>query len=395
MRIVFLAQRVPYPPDRGDKIPAFNEVRHLARHHDVHVFCLADGKEDLANLEGLSAIVASAAAVPLRRLAARLRVLWSLATGRSLTVGHFNERELHRRLARHMSERGADLLLVFSSGMAQFAEPYATVPRIMQFVDLDSLKWAQLARTSAAPMRWIYAIEARRLLRYERKVARDFSHSIVCTPSELADFHRLVQQERVSCVANGVDLEFFSPGPEPKRPGSMVFTGVMDYAPNIDAMLWFCREILPLIRRQVPEATLTICGSRPVRAVLDLAALDGVTVTGRVPEVVPYLRQAEVAVVPMRLGRGVQNKLLEAMATGLPCVATERAFGGIKAQANHDLLVADSPDLFASAVVALLRDSEERHRLGARARMAMETNYRWPTQLRRLDEIIAQVAVEA
>ena len=183
-----------------------------------------------------------------------------------------------------------DAILVNSSGMAQFVEPYSDVPRIMQFVDLDSLKWQQYAENSSIPRSWIFRREFHCLLEYERNLARTFTHSLVCTPRELKDLERLVPGAAASCVSNGVDLEVFRPQSLEKIPGEMVFTGVMDYYPNIEGIVWFCRDVLPLIRRELPGVTLTICGSRPDARVKALARIPGVTVTGRVPDVRPYLR---------------------------------------------------------------------------------------------------------
>jgi sugar transferase (PEP-CTERM/EpsH1 system associated) len=308
-----------------------------------------------------------------------------------LTVAYFNEPELHRRVAARMKAHSFDAIVVFSSGMAQFVEVYSNVPRIMQFADLDSLKWQQYAARLRPPKRWVYALEARRLLRYERCLATKFSHSLVCTPRELRDFEQLIPGAAVTCVSNGVDLEFFKPMELPKDPKSLVFTGVMDYYPNVSGVVWFCREVFPLLRQQVPGVTFTICGSRPNAAVQELGRLPGVMVTGRVPDVRPYLARASVGVVPLHVARGIQNKLLEAMSMGLPTVATTAAFDGVEAEQDRHVLVADTALSFADAVVRLLNDGGLRQRLGQAARAWVEANYRWETQLSRLDKVLTAV----
>ena len=263
MRILFLAQRVPYPPDRGDKIPTYNQLRHLAEAHEVAVACLADGEEDLANIAGLKSLATSIDVVAVRPLRARSRALAALGSRMPCTVAYFNERRLHEQVAKRMRREHFDAILVNSSGMAQFVEPYSDVPRIMQFVDLDSLKWQQYAENSSIPRSWIFRRESHCLLEYERNLARTFTHSLVCTPRELEDLERLVPGAAASCVSNGVDLEVFRPQPLEKIPGEIVFTGVMDYYPNIEGIVWFCRDVLPLIRLELPGVTLTICGARP------------------------------------------------------------------------------------------------------------------------------------
>lgn len=391
MRILYLAQRVPYPPDRGDKITTYREIIHLARDHEVSVACLGDGPEDLENVAALESLVASVDAVLLRRQQARVRALAALASGTPLTVAYFNEKTLHKRIAARMASRHFDAVVVYSSGMAQFVEPYADVPRIMQFADLDSLKWKQYARHYLPPRRWVYAAEARRLLRYERHIATTFCHSLVSTPCELQDFEQLIPGAAVSCVSNGVDLDYFQPRDIGKDKSMLVFTGVMDYFPNVQGVLWFCHEVLPLVRARVPDVTFTICGARPNAAVQALGRLPGVKVTGRVPDVRPYLARAEVGVVPLQTARGIQNKLLEAMAMGLPIVTTTPAFKGAGALADTHLLVADRPSDFAAAVVRLLQDKPLRARLKQAARAFTEANYRWETQLARLDDVLATV----
>jgi sugar transferase (PEP-CTERM/EpsH1 system associated) len=395
MIVFYLAQRVPYPPDRGDKIRTFNEIRHLCRRHEVHVFCLADGADDMENVRALDAYAASVTAVPRSNIASRVRALLALCTGKPFSVGYFDEAKLHRLIRAARERLNPDVALVFGSGMAQYVEPFDGLPRIMEFCDLDSLKWKQYAERGRAPSSFVYAAEARRLLDYERRVAYGFNHSVVCTLRELDDFERLIPGARASCIGNGVDLEFFAGGHVEKQPGRLVFTGVMDYLPNVDAVVWFSENVLPLVQETVPGATFTICGSRPTPQVQALATHPGVTVTGRVQDVRPYLDAAEVAVVPIRMARGIQNKLLEAMAMGLPCVSASAAWTGIEVTGEPGVMIADEPGEFADKVVALLRDPDLRARTGRSARSAVERHYSWDAQLEQLDAVLGDVVAEA
>jgi glycosyltransferase involved in cell wall biosynthesis len=423
MRILYLAQRVPYPPDRGDKIITYHQVRHLTRHHDVAVACLADGKADLANVPPLAEWTTSVDVVMLRPRAARLRALAALASGLPVTLAYFNEQELHARVAARLKAARFDALLVYSSSMAQFVEPYRNVPRSMHFADLDSLKWEQYAKRSRFLRSWLYQREYRRLLEYERHVAATFDHSLVCTPRELRDFQRLMPPVPASCVSNGVDLEYFRPpavhsqapleGPRSqalpgnallpgcawqrsdKRVHELIFTGVMDYLPNVEGVTWFCETVLPLIRSEVPEVSLTICGSRPNAQVQALGKIPGVAVTGWVPDVRPYLERASVCIVPLTIARGIQNKVLEAMAMELPTVTCSAAAAGIEAIPGRDLFVADAASDFAAVTVRLLRDEGLRRQTGAAARACVEANYRWEHHLARLDRILSGVTTSA
>jgi sugar transferase (PEP-CTERM/EpsH1 system associated) len=388
MRIFFVCRRVPFPPDRGDKIATFNEIRHLSAGHEVHVFCLGDGSQDLNNIPELRKYARSITAAPVNALTIKLRALRALLTGEPLSVAAFNEAKLHTAIRRKFDELRPDLIIVYSCNVAQFAEHFPHVPRIMQFGDLDSLKWRQYADRSRIPLKWIYAIEERRFLAYERRIARAFSHALVHTDLERRDFERLIPGVPVTLVGNGVDLDYFRPGGEAKQPASIVFTGVMDYRPNIDAVLWFCHEILPVIQAEIPEANFTICGSRPPPAVRSLAKRKGVTVTGWVADTRPYLDRAEVFVGPLRMARGVQNKVLEALAMGLPCVTSIAAWSGTVIPGGEGILATDDPGEFARHVVRLLRDATRRAEMGRKARAAAEANYQWEEQMALLDQVI-------
>ncbi len=394
LRIFYIAQRVPFPPDRGDKIVSFHTVRHLARHHEVHIFCVADGPGDLANVAGLGEIVASVTAVPGGGWRAKLRALVALVTGRPLSVAMMDEPALHQAVGEGFGRLRPDLLFVFSSNVAQFAGPFAGTPRIMHFVDLDSAKWTGYARSTPPPMGWIYGIEGRRMLAYERAIAHEFSYSLVCTDAERADFEALIPGAPVRTAAIGVDLEYFTSAGVVKIPGRLVFTGVMDYLPNVDAVTWFARDILPVVRQSVPAAHFVICGTRPSSAVMALARLPGVMVTGRVPDVRPYLDQAEVFVGPLRIARGIQNKVLEAMAMGLPVVTTRQVWRGTAFAEGDGGLVADEAGEFAARVVDLLGDGAMRKAMGGVARVAVERDYTWAAKLGVLDDVIAAVMTE-
>ncbi len=389
MRIFYICRRVPFPPDRGDKIAAFNAIRHLAARHEVHVFCLGDGVQDLANISGLQAYAKSVSAAPVDEFTIKLRALAALVTGQPLSVAALNESNLHDAIQKKFTELRPDLIIVYSCNMAQFAEHFPNVPRIMHFGDLDSLKWPQYAERSSIPLNWIYAIEARRLLGYERHIAQIFSHALVHTEIEKDDFERLIPGIPVAVVGNGVDLDYFRSAGEAKKPALMVFTGVMEYRPNIDAVVWFCDEILPIVQMEIPAANFTICGSRPALAVRRLAKRRGVRVTGWVADARLYLDRAEIFVAPLRMARGVQNKLLEALAMGLPCVASTAAWSGTTVADGQGILATDEPREFARHVIDLLGDSDGRAEMARRARAAAVANYRWEVQLACLDQVIA------
>ena len=390
MRIAYLAQRVPYPPDRGDKIATYNQVRYLSDRHEVEVFCLVQNERDIEHARTLSRIVAAVRTARVSALGALRHCASDLLRSEPLTLGLCRADALAREFAAAHRERAFDAALVYSSSMAQYVERFAALPRVMEFADLDSQKWEQYAARSRWPLRAVYARESRSLLAYERRIARAFGHVVMCTHKELADAKLLMPGIPASCIANGVDLDFFSPVDVPRRAGNLVFTGVMDYRPNVDGVVWFVEEVLPRLRECVAGATLTICGARPNRRVRALARTRGVEVTGRVPDVRPYLARAAACVVPLRMARGIQNKLLEAMAMGLPCVAARQCAEGLLPEALAAVRVADDAPQFAAAVAELLDDGATAARLGRAARRIVEEHYRWDRQLGQLERILAR-----
>jgi len=391
MNILFLTHRVPYPPDKGDRIRSYHLIRHLARNHRLHLACLAWSREEAAAADGLRELCASMEVIRRSEGWAKWSSLTGLVTGRPLTVPYFRSRELQRSVRRLCRDRSIDLVLVFSSGMAQFADRLSGIPRIIDFADVDSDKWMQYARRTAFPRSLIYALEGRRLRKYEKAAAERFDSCLVISRAEADLLRSFCPHCSLKVVSNGVDLEYFHPQDPSPDSLELVFVGVMDYHANVDGVLFFCRDILPLIRRRIPGATFTVVGGRPTPSVRRLARLDGVSVAGYVRDVRPYLSRAAVCVVPLRIARGVQNKILEAMACGRPVVTTSRALEGIEARAGRDLLVADEAGSFADLTVELLQDEKLRERIGRQARVLVEDRYRWERCLRPMDEVIEEV----
>jgi sugar transferase (PEP-CTERM/EpsH1 system associated) len=263
----------------------------------------------------------------------------------------------------------------------------------MDLIDIDSCKWRQYAHQAAFWKAWVYRLEATYLSEYERRIARLFDHLFVVTEQERRQFPDSPEAAHLQALANGVDLEFFTPHtpqslPIKQMPGALlVFTGVMDYWPNVEGMIWFVQRILPKVQQSVPDARLCIVGNHPTPVVQRLASSKGVTVTGYVQDIRDYLAAASVCVAPLRMARGIQNKVLEAMAMGRPVVSTVQAFEGIDAVAGEDIVVAEGEEDFARAIVGLLRDTERAERIGVHARACMEHHYRWDLNLARLSEI--------
>jgi sugar transferase (PEP-CTERM/EpsH1 system associated) len=395
MRVLMLAHRLPYPPTTGDKVRAYHVARHLARRHELTLAFPVDEPRPATALERLRREIPDLEYALIRRRPRRLAAFAHLLRGGSATVAYFGSAALRSRLAARLVGGGFDLLYVSSSSMAQYAAAAPGVPVVMDFVDVDSDKWLQYGAQLPAWQAWVYRLEGRRLRAHETAAARCADRCLVVSREEEALLRTLAPWCATTVIPNGVDLDHFRPAPVPADSPTVIFTGAMDYFPNADAAAWFCGEVFPRVRAAVPAARLLIVGKSPVAAVRALAAQPGVEVTGAVPEATPYFRRAAVAVAPLRVARGIQNKVLEAMAMGLPVVATSRAHAGIEAEPGRHLFVEDDPAASAALIARLLGDAPLRRAIGAAARRFVESHHSWNRLLTRLDGVIADVMVSA
>jgi sugar transferase (PEP-CTERM/EpsH1 system associated) len=393
LRAIFLSQRVPYPPTRGDKIITWRMVEWLHRHHDVTCFAFSHDDQDAAGAADLRRMGVDIVAVPYCRPVAAIKGGLALGTRRPLTTALLSSSRLSAEVQRRMP--GADLAVAFSSSMGAFLGPFPHVPRILHLCELDSDKWLQYSERTTGAMRWLYAREARLLLELERQLAREMDANLVCTPREQEIFDARIGSANCAVMPNGVDLEYFSPAGLDPQPGSIVFTGVMDYFPNVDGCSFFVKSVLPVVASRVPHARFTIVGANPTSDVRRLAADPRVTVTGRVPDTRTYLRRASVAIAPLRIARGIQNKVLEALASGVPVVGTTAATQGVGGTAGRDYLVAADAHAMADAVCDLLTNEQERIAQGRRGREFVEGRYSWARSLDIFDRVIAQVIAGA
>lgn len=391
MRILLLTHRMPFPPDKGDKIRSFNLLSYLSRRHEVYVASLLDDEQDLVHVPQVRMRVHGFVYEVIGRKLRTLLSLRGLLQRRSITVTYFYSARLQTRIDALIDTVPFDCYFCFSSPMAEYlfrsrhaAERVAGSLRVMDLIDIDSYKWTQYADQARFWKAWVYRLEAKYLSAYERHIARTFDRLFVVSEQERRHFSDPASAGRLLALSNGVDLEFFTPRHVPAKQiegTPLVFTGVMDYWPNIHGVTWFVHRILPQIQRSVPEAQLYIVGSRPTADVQKLARSKGVTVTGHVNDIRHYLAAASVCVVPLRIARGIQNKVLEAMAMGKAVVTTAQAFEGLQAVVGEDIIVAGNEEEFAAAVVCLLRNGDRARQIGARARVCVERNYAWEDKL--------------
>jgi sugar transferase (PEP-CTERM/EpsH1 system associated) len=386
--LLFLCHRIPYPPNKGDKIRSFHLLHHLSQHFAIHLASFVDDPEDWPWVPEVEKFCEACLFLPLKPWQAKIHSLSGLLTGDALSVPYYASKPMENWVNRQVAEHGIGHVLVFSSSMAQFVmDPALAFERkIIDFVDIDSDKWEQYAKQKPFPLSWLYRREARCLLAYEQRLAQYFDAGLFVSSSEAAMFKQLVPAtaDKIGFYNNGVNTEYFRTSPDhqnPFPPGirPVVFTGAMDYWPNIDAVLWFAREVLPRLLAAHPEMRFYIVGSNPAKAVQQLAEQPGVVVTGRVEDVRPYLQYAEGAVAPMRIARGVQNKVLEAMAMSRPVIVTSKGLESINASDRQQVLLADHAGEYLDLLQQVLNGDWEG--IGARARQYVVDNFVWEKNL--------------
>ena len=407
MRILYLVHRIPYPPNKGDKIRSFNEIKYLSKRHKIHLACLIDEDRDIGHIKTLEKYCSSVNAVKIDKKIAKLRSLFSLIRNRPLSVSYFFSKNLKRRIDQLLETQSFDAILVFSSSMAQYVINVKGIPKIMDFVDVDSDKWLQYSKYTRFPYSWLYQIEANRLAKYETNVAETFDHSIFVSEKEVELFKKQNPQIRnVTAISNGVDLEYFNPelnhssqfivrNNENNQQQStciqkpiLLFSGAMDYYANVDGVIWFCKDIFPGIKERFPTAQFYIVGSKPNKKIQRLMKNDGVVVTGFVEDIRQYYRKADLCVIPLRIARGIQNKILEAMAFDIPVVATPQAFAGIKALPERDLEIAEDSKEFITKSIHVLSNQKFKEFLTKNGKKVVRNYYNWATNLSYLESIL-------
>jgi len=388
-RVLMLTHRLPYPPDRGDRIRSYHLLKQLSQYFDVSLACTSDEPAGQQDRQVLGAITKRIAIEPLWPSYSKVKACMALMTGQPITPCYYYRKRLVRKILQWHREAPFDAVLTFCTGMVlytrwlcrQLAGSSRLPLQVLDIVDVDSLKWQALARNSRLPMRWVYATEAKRLRRVEAGRHDHFDDVTVISPAEAKAYRDHVgSHQRLTVVGNGVDLNYFSPLPDTKNP-VIVFVGVLNYKPNIDGIAWFVRHVMGPLQQRVTHAKLLIVGRHATHQVQQLAANTGVEVIGSVPDVRRYIQQAGVVVAPLQVARGVQNKVLEAMACGRAVVCSPSAAQGINATDGQHLLIADKPPQWLDQLDRVLTDTTFRQRMARSARQHVERTYTWEHQL--------------
>jgi sugar transferase (PEP-CTERM/EpsH1 system associated) len=392
--LLYLPHRIPFPPNKGDKIRSFNVLKHLANSFNVFVGTFIDDPNDHQYIGELKTYCSESLVVPQNPLLRRAMSASAFFTGKSLGVAYYANRQMSEWVIDTVKRHKIEKALIYSSTMAQFVEgpEFAHLQRVADFCDVDSDKWNQYAAKARYPLKKVFSLEGNRLLAYERKIASEFDFTTLVTSAEAKLFQRLAPEskDKILYVDNGVDTSFFDPNltyPKQDIEGKVVvFTGAMDYRANVDAIQWFCDEVWQLVKAAEPDASLYIVGSNPTSQVMKLAELDSVKVTGRVADVRPYLSHARVAIAPLRIARGTQNKVLEAMSMAKQIVTSPAAADGLSEMAKTSLSICEKAEDFAQATIAALRQPVR----SESARDCVLKEYSWHSHLSKFETLLSR-----
>ena len=389
MKILYLCHRFPYPPKRGGKIRPFNMIRHLgAQGHRVTVCSLARSAAEAEEGKGIAPHCAAFEMGHVREPLQFARMVLRLPLLTPSSMGYFYSAELAAHVRRLLAAQSWDLIFVHCSSVAQYVQHVRGVPKILDFGDMDSQKWLEYAHYKPFPLSLGYTLEGTKMLWAEKRLARRFD---LCTATTRAEWETLQDYGTGAATdwfPNGVDAAFFSPADGPYDPDTISFIGRMDYYPNQECMARFCAQVWPLLRERRPQIKLLIVGADPSPEMRRLGDIPGVTVTGSVPDVRPFIRGSALMVAPLAIARGTQNKILEAMAMGVPVVTSSVAAGGVDAEAGRHFVVADGARQTAEAIERICGEPAERARLAVAGRERMLSNHAWSRSMVRLDGII-------
>jgi len=392
VKILFICHRVPYPPKRGGKIRPFNIVCHLTgQGHAVTVASLARSQQELDEARALNQHCAKALIEVIPDRVAWLRTIGWLPSLRPSSFGYFHSTRLARRIEAQLDGGGYDLIFVHCSSVAPYVAAVRGPRKMLDFGDMDSQKWREYAHHRPFPLSLGFGIEALKLERAERALGARFDLCTCTTAGELESLQQLGVKTPSGWFPNGVDSEFFRPTGEGYDADLVVFVGRMDYYPNQKAVLGFCHDTLPQLQKRRPGLRFQIVGADPPAHIRALGKLAGVSVTGSVPDVRPYVTRAALTVAPLQIARGTQNKILESMAMGVPVVCSEQAARGVDAVPGTHVLTASHPDEYVTSILGLLESVPRRTAFATAARARVLSHHSWAGSMRRLDELLERV----
>lgn len=397
-RVLYVTHRVPWPPDRGDRIRTWNILKYLAARADVDLICMADEPVSSETEAALKNVTRNLAIIPHEGKMRWVRGALSMLGGRTVTEGLFANKLVRQTINAWALQYDYTATLASSSGVAR----YLQVPSLadvlhpwIDLIDVDSQKWLDYADAARFPMSLVYRQEGLRLRELEKRLAEKSERMLVVSEAERDLFRKFAPSAPIQAIGNGVDTEYFMPVADEVTAFSCVFVGVLNYLPNSDAVRWFCDHVWPKVLTKYPQAVFRIVGKSPPPEVEALGQRDGVEVIGPVPDVRPWLRQSTAVVVPLRIARGVQNKVLEAMACGRPIVCSTEPLKGLDIESGLQLLQADDPHEWVQQIETVFTDSIRAQELGMAASAWVELNHRWESCLEPLNDLVCRTALRS
>lgn len=387
--LLHLTHRVPYPPDKGDRIRTFNMLKDLSSHCHVHLACLADEPVPKETEDTLDQLCHQVAIVPVSKWMRWPRAMFSFARGQTITAGAFSSPTLRKVLRQWTQRQKFDVALASASSLVPYLrmKELRDVPAVVDLMDVDSQKWFDYSAASQGMKSWLYRREGSQMQRLEKALPTWARGVLLTTQREVSIFEKFAGPGTAFVVENGVNLEYFQPVPDSEEL-SCAFVGALDYRPNVDGIIWFCEKVWPQIYEKKPDAKLFVVGRRPVASVQELDQRPGVEVVGEVPDVRPWVARAGVIVVPLHIARGVQNKVLEALAMAKPVVASPLCLGGLATEIGTHLLGATEPDEWTISILELWSDPQARQRLGTAGRTYVQEHHCWERTLQPLRDLL-------
>ncbi len=387
MRIGFLLSRFPYPLEKGDKLRAFHQIKHLSKRHDIYLCALnADQKMTSKVLEELSPYCKEIKVIRLSKLS----ILWNLFTSllfRNLPfqVAYFFHRNKKRAINQFFSSNKIDHLICQLIRTAEYVKDFDMCPKTLDYMDALSQGMERRIDKAAFYLKPFVRIEAKRLKRYEHFIFDHFEHKVIISEQD-REFIIHARNNDINIIRNGVDHDFFKPANSTKE-YDLVFTGNMSYPPNVDGVCYLVEEILPLVWNELPKVKLVIAGAKPSKQVISLKS-DKVEVTGWVEDIRIYYSKAKLFIAPMQIGTGLQNKLLEAMSMEIPCITTPLANNALRAQHGKNILIGQNKDELAQLIIDLLNDDEKAAKIAKAGKTFVLDNYSWESSAEEIEKII-------
>ncbi len=394
MRLLVLLSRVPYPLEKGDKLRAYHLISRLAERHEVYLFCLSDTRTPQEHIDHLKGFCTHIEVVHIGRWRILLKLLTAVFTRLPFQVAYFHHGHAQRRIDAAIERFKPDHVFCQLVRTTEYVRHRYDLPKTLDYMDTLSKGMERRTETAAFQLRPIFRAETRRLIRYENLMFDQFDHSVIISAQD-RDYIYHPWRDRMAVVPNGVDTDHFTPQQVEVR-YDLLFTGNMNYPPNIDSVLFLVNKVLPLVRRERPETSLLISGVDPSANVRDLARTDPlISVTGWVKDIRSSYAASHMFVAPMQIGTGLQNKILEAMAMRIPCITSALANNAVGAPTGEAVLIGDTPEEYAELILRLLADPAERERIAANGYRFVREHFDWGRSARALEDLITGVPHDA